>query len=376
MLVGGMILSIYLLWLPFTVYAEDQTQDWLQEQWSESGVLQLLDLLPEDTRLFLHELEFDDASHNGVYELNLAQLTAWLTELLYESGKTIFQSLVPIFGVLLLGALTESVCVPADRTVLFRVLQATQALLCALLLTKPILTQIQATDNYLSAVSAFQLGFIPIFAGTTAATGQMITAGKFAVITPLVLQGSSVVLSEVLLPLLRVCSALTVTTTAAPTVRLNDLLRTVYKTVNVLLSVAMTIFLGVLSLQSMVSSASDSVNDKTAQFLIGNTVPIVGNALSQAYGSVRGCVQLLKSGLGAFGMLISAVIVLPQVIQLFLWRMMLELCATAGNLFEQHETSDLLRGLSAVLGVLLGVLLYGSVLPILSTGILLAARSA
>lgn len=53
----------------------------------------------------------------------------------------------------------------------------------------------------------------------------------------------------------------------------------------------MTVFTGLLSIQSIVGTSADTLGVKAAKFVVSNFVPIVGSAVADAYTTMR-------SGLG------------------------------------------------------------------------------
>ena len=69
----------------------------------------------------------------------------------------------------------------------------------------------------------------------------------------------------------------------------------------------------------MVASGSDTVASKAAKFLIGSVVPVVGGALSDAFGATQGYLRLLKATVGVFGILIALMTFLPVFLQTVLW---------------------------------------------------------
>ena len=56
--------------------------------------------------------------------------------------------------------------------------------------------------------------------------------------------------------------------------------------------------------------------------------------MSDALGSLRSCVLILKTSVGSFGMLAAALILIPPIITTALWRLALEMCSAAKWLVE------------------------------------------
>ena len=88
--------------------------------------------------------------------------------------------------------------------------------------------------------------------------------------------------------------------------KLADLLRQVGLT---LLIISLTIFLTVLSTQGAISAVQDGLGIKTAKFVTNNFVPVVGRMLSEATDTIFATTQVLKNGLGIFGLIFILLIV-------------------------------------------------------------------
>ena len=349
------------------------TDPLLTEQLTESGAAELLEILPDETRQLLQELNVTEMSHEAVFDLNLNGV---LTVLLKTAGlltREIGGTMLSVWGILLLSALLDGV--RPDGGALPRVLHMASVLACSMVLLTPLQALMSEVQTAMTATASFQLVFVPVFAGIMAAGGQAVTAGKYATLTIGAAQSGGVLLSSVVLPLLRTTLAMSVVSSVAPSVRMDGLCDWVRKTMTNLLSLMMTLFMTVLSLHGAVGGAADSLADKTVQFIIGSSIPVVGGALSQAYGTVRGSIRLLKTTVGAFGMIAAGALILPQLISLMLWRTMLDLSAAAGERLGQREIGGLLRNISALLGVLLGVVLCSGLMVIVSAGVMLLVRS-
>lgn len=370
-----MLVVLLLIFGGQPVYASEPDREaFLQEQTEESGAADLFDALPEETKKLLEELGLSELTEASVYNLSLPSVLQLLLRLFAQAAGTSGKTALAVIGVLLLGALLENIRSFSGPGEYHRIFHATEVLLCALLLLNPLVHTIDAVAGAIRGMTAFQMSFVPVFAGILVTGGQAVTAGNYTALATTVAQGNSFVLSAILLPLLRTGMALCVTGSAAPTIRLQPILNMARKSIHWLLGLMMAVFTAVLSLQSVVGSSADALTDKTAQFVIGSAVPVVGSALSQAYTSVRGYIRLLKSTVGAFGILAAGVMLLPLIVTVIVWQFMLHGCAMIGDLFEQKEQAVLLREFASLMGILMSVLLCGGAMTIVSIGAMLAAR--
>jgi stage III sporulation protein AE len=70
------------------------------------------------------------------------------------------------------------------------------------------------------------------------------------------------------------------------------------------MGVFLTIFLGVISVQGATGAVADGVTLRTAKYVTGNFVPIVGRVFSDAADTVIGASLLVKNGIGLAGVII------------------------------------------------------------------------
>jgi len=137
------------------------------------------------------------------------------------------------------------------------------------------------------------------------------------------------------------------------------------------LGFCMTVFAGLLTVHSIVASSMDETTAKAAKFVVSSFVPVVGSALGDALQTVTGCVKLLKSGVGAFGLLAGALIFLPVILQCLLWMVTLNVCAGAGDIFELKEITSLLRAVAKAVELILAIVLCCLTVLTVSTAIVL-----
>ena len=80
--------------------------------------------------------------------------------------------------------------------------------------------------------------------------------------------------------------------------RLTDAL---YKAIKWALVLAVTVYTGVLSVQTIVANSAEMAGGKAAKMLVSGAIPIVGSAFSDAFSVIVSGAALVKNGVGAFG---------------------------------------------------------------------------
>src|SRR5690625_3422700 len=84
-----------------------------------------------------------------------------------------------------------------------------------------------------------------------------------------------------------------------------------------MLGAFLTIFLGVMSVQGTVSAVQDGIAMKTAKFITGNFIPVIGRTFTDAADTVLSASLLLKNAVGIVGVIIIVFIALFPTLKIF-----------------------------------------------------------
>ena len=123
------------------------------------------------------------------------------------------------------------------------------------------------------------------------------------------------------------------------------------------LTLLSTVFVFILGIQSSSQAAADTVSMKTAKFIVGSSVPLVGSALSEAMSAVKGCVNSLGAGIGGYAALAVVAVFLPSIIKLFLWRAALLSLSAVASMLSNNRLSEFAEGVDLSVGLAIAVIL-------------------
>ena len=175
-------------------------------------------------------------------------------------------------------------------------------------------------------------------------------------------------------PIVGAVTALDLTGSLMPSMKLSGITELVKKTVIQTLSFTATLYVSFLGIKGALANAADTVASKGIKLVISSAVPIVGGAVSEAYSGIIGSLVLVRSTVGIFGIIVIAVITVPSMLQLLFWIFALKLGAAAGEVFSLGGVSSLLKALSCAITLLNVVILFGAVLFIISLALLLSLK--
>ncbi|RDW21958.1 stage III sporulation protein AE [Oceanobacillus chungangensis] len=156
----------------------------------------------------------------------------------------------------------------------------------------------------ISTMSSFMISLIPLLLGLMASFGNIVSVSFFHPIIILLINMSGVITSHFILPLLFISALLVIVSSLSENYKVTHLAK-LFKNVGVgTLGVFLTIFLGVMSVQGATSAIQDGLAMKTAKFITGNFIPVVGRTFTDAADTILSASLLLKNAVGIVGLII------------------------------------------------------------------------
>lgn len=372
-----MIMLMMVMCLP--AGAEGGAAEWdelYQEQAEASGAGDLPDNLPEETRQLLDQLGITSIDAEGFSSLEPQGVWKALAELTGQEASGPLRSVGMVLGVVLLCALMEGMKQTLRDPSASPVFQAVCVLAACAALLVPLSSCVQAVCRAAESTSVFMGSFVPVYAGILVTAGHAVTAASYQTVVLFAAELITLLATHLLVPLLTVSLALGMAGSLDTGLRLDSLSSAINKGAAWLLGITTTLFVGLLTLQGIVGGAADTLSSRALRFSLSSMVPVVGGSLSEAFSAVKGCLGLLKSTVGGFGMLATALIVLPPLLQCAVWSLGLALCTAAAELFGLGQISALLRSAEAVVKTLIAVLAACSLFMIVATAVVTAAGGA
>lgn len=267
----------------------------------------------------------------------------------------------------LAGGLGDSV---KDKS-LERIFALICVLVCVGVITQPVGDCFALAADTLQSGGTFMLAFVPVFAAVTAAGGGIVTASVYRLIVLTVAQLAAQLAVSCLLPLLQIAFALAIVDALHPAISLAGLLEAIKKCVSWAMGLMMAVLVGLLTVQGIVGTAADGVATKATKFMLSSCVPVVGGAVSDAYGTVRGSIGVVRGGVGAMGIAALAALVLPPLVALLAYRFCFFGAGLAAELLDAQPLRRLFRNLETIFSLAAGVVACFSFMLLLSTALMI-----
>ncbi len=252
-----------------------------------------------------------------------------------------------------------------------RCFDALCTLLCIGAAASPLCDCLIRTAGALENGHLFMSSYIPVFGAFIAAGGHVAGGASYQVCVLFLTEGIMQLMHGILFPVLQMSAALGIADAVNPALRLGGFVKGMRTAVTWLLGFVMTMFSALLSIRSIVASAADSLASKSVRLLASGLIPIVGNAVSDAYGTVQGSIRLMRNGVGAVGIAVILWLALPPLLSLICYRLVFRINGIFAEMSGVQALSQLYQNMQSVLSAAFAMLVCFAVMMIISTALIL-----
>lgn len=362
-------LVLFFLILPvcFCIPALASETDFEKELMRRSGAAELYASLDNDTQDLLSAAGIE----GPVWKSEDENLLKVFTELFREKLSAPVTALGALMAVVILCKLGSSF-EPGETGGL---ISLATAVACGAVAVTPLLELMRTTRQAVETTGGFLLAAVPVYAALMIASGNAAAGGTYSIFTLAAGNAIPLIASMIIFPTLHVLLALALINSVSE-LHMERLASTVYGAAKWLLVLVVSVFSGILSVQTALSAQLDAAGGKAAKLMVSAAIPIVGSALGDAVQAIKGSVDLLKSGVGAFGILAALCILAPTAIEAALWIAVCSAGQILGDLFNVPKISAFLGACGNVAKMLLAVIVSTGVVAVVTAALLLFVKGS
>jgi stage III sporulation protein AE len=168
---------------------------------------------------------------------------------------------------------------------------------------------ISYTTEAIQTMTSFVMALIPLLLALIAASGGLVSAAFFHPVILFLMNMSGLFMQYIILPLLFLATLLSIVSTMSEQYKVTQLAQLLRNWSIGLMGLFLTVFLGVISVQGASAAITDGVTIRTAKFITGNFIPVIGRVFTDATDTVISASALLKNTVGIAGVAILLIIV-------------------------------------------------------------------
>jgi stage III sporulation protein AE len=160
----------------------------------------------------------------------------------------------------------------------------------------------------ISTMINFMIAIVPILLTLLGSMGNITSVTVMHPLIVFMVNTMGAAIYYIVFPLLFFSVVLSIVSSISEKYKVTQLAKMLQKAGVVIMSVMVTVFLGVLSVQGISGAVADGIGIRTAKYLTGNFVPVVGRLFSDASDTVIGASLLVKNAIGLAGVVILIVL--------------------------------------------------------------------
>lgn len=335
----------------------------------------LREAVPDETLEKMRALGVDGALDDAS-QLSFGNMLSVLLSAFSSALHAPLASCAVIVGVLILSSALEGYTHSLRYTETRDIMAAVTALMTAASLVAPLVDLIRRAVGVISDTASLMLIYVPVTAGLTAFGGRALTAGGTCAGVMAASQAVAQLSARFFPQLMSAYLAIAISGSVSGRVRLGGVCEMLARFIKWFIGIVTALFSTVLSLQSVITQAGDTVASRAARMALSSVVPLIGSALSDAYRTVQGSMDLLRSGVGVFVIIAVLIAYLPVVVQAFLWLTSVRLCECAAQALGVVSPVRLFGAVASVIGVLIALIASTMTVFIISSAVLMRAGGA
>ena len=205
----------------------------------------------------------------GITSVTPSMVIGYIIEQIKDKLNRPFKDFMHIICIIIVSSLAINFGDSLSDKSLEKIYNIVSAMIAISVVSSSISSCVSITAETLYSGANFMMGYIPVFAGITASSGCFTAAASYSSVLLLIAEVTVRLSSDIIMPVLSVCMSLGIIESVNPNFRLTSITDGITKLIKLLLGIIMTVFIGLLSIQSVIGASSDTIGIKAAKYLAG-----------------------------------------------------------------------------------------------------------
>lgn len=375
-IISIIILLVILFSFPFQVLGEEEIDRDEYNNTLNSYDLSSFEKLDDDTYDFLKSAGFLDFDYENLINLSFEDLKNEIVFILKGAVETPFKAMLSLLVFIILSSFFKSMKSSVRDDELSSMYSTVSALVISVVLLMKLKTTIALACSTISVCSDFMFAFVPAFCAIVAASGSAVSAFSTNTLLLTLSQILNYISKNIFIPLSNAFLAIGICSGIRSELNLGGITAFLKKNITTAISVCAAGFVSILSIKTAVASRADAIGLRSIRFAINSVVPVIGSAISEGLLSIQSYSSLIRSSVGVVGIIAVAVVFLPAIIEVAMWRLFLNLSTLLSETFCDSSVSSVIKAFCDALLIMNVVLILSMVTTIISIGILVAAKGS
>ena len=231
----------------------------------------------------------------------------------------------------------------------------------------------ECVSETIEQISLFMKMIVPVVITALVSSGASISASVFEPTLIVIVELTVEIIRSCFLPMIMLSTAMNVVNNLSDRFKTERLVKFMNQSVKWGLTIILTIFVSVATLQSIASSGADGLTIKLTKYAAANFIPVVGGVLSESVETIMNCSVLIKNAVGIMGIICVAIIAATPILKIGAVLIIFRLTAAISEPVSDPKTVKCLNELGNGVSVLFSMLTACTVMFILVLTVIINA---
>lgn len=353
---------------PNASLAKENDEDGLEKQAKSLGVNSFID----EAEMYSDELDISDIFKSSITgKVDNNKIIKVIFNLL---GKDVVNAIKTVSGIIIIviiHSILKSISENLGNESVSKIAYYIQYILIVTLIMKNFGGIITDIKTAVQDLIAFTNTLIPLLTTLMIATGNMVSSGMIEPILLLIITFVGNFMSNVLIPIILVSTALGIVSKISDDVQVDKLSKFMKKGSLWILTTVLTLFISLATLEGNVTSGLDGVTLKAGKSIVSKVIPVVGGILGDAIDTVLGYSNIIKNAVGVVGIITIGCICIKPILNLTALTITYYLGAALCEPIADKKIVGLLEQIAGTFKVLLAILFTIAVMIIIGIAIVM-----
>lgn len=360
---------IILITFPYKISA---TEDILESTKEKLGISTFISESEKFSKEVFEDMNFSEILNSAISgNIDNSTIAKKILNILGKEIKNQFTLVGSIIVIIVIHSILKSISDGLENEGISKVSYFVQYILIVTLIMKSfsgIVSDIRETTENLVGYS---YSLIPLLISLMMFTGNLVSASAIQPILLLMVTFIGTFISDFLLPMVLIGTALGIISKISDKVQIDKLAKTFKSSTVWILGIVLTVFTGVLSMESSLTGKVDGITTKTTKAIVTNAIPVVGKILSDASETVLGSGIVLRNAVGLIGVIVIIGICATPIIKLGILTALYQILSAICEPIADKKIISIIEQMRDTFKVLLGMVCAISVMLIIGVTIVI-----
>ncbi len=289
-------------------------------------------------------------------------------------GKDVIEAIKTVSGIIIIviiHSILKSISENLGNESVSKIAYYIQYILIVTLIMKNFGNIITDIKTAVADLIAFTNTLVPLLTTLMIATGNAVSSSMIEPILLLIITFAGNFMSNVLIPIILVSTALGIVSKISDDVQVDKLSKFMKKGSLWILTTVLTLFISLATLQGNVTSGLDGVTLKAGKSIVSKVIPVVGGILGDAIDTVLGYSNIIKNAVGVVGIITIGCICIKPILNLAALTITYYLGAALCQPIADKKIVGLLEQIAGTFKILLAILFTIAVMIIIGIAIVM-----